>query len=113
MGVTQNKRRNKFIMDRLRDLSSFTKLSEIEIRSSGYVVDTLEAAIWCILNTKSYKECVLKAVNLGNDTDTVGAVVGGLAGIYYGYDNIPKEWSGVLSKRQYIEELCEKLQMVR
>ncbi len=68
-------------MDRLRDLSSFTKLSEIEIRSSGYVVDTLEAAIWCILNTKSYKECVLKAVNLGNDTDTVRAVVGGLAGI--------------------------------
>lgn len=98
---------------RLRDLSSFSKLPEIEIRSSGYVVDTLEAAIWCILNTKSYKECVLKAVNLGNDTDTVGAVVGGLAGIYYGYDNIPKEWLGVLSKRQYIEELCEKLQVVR
>ena len=76
--------------------------------SSGYVVDTLEAAIWCILNTNSYKECVLKAVNLGNDTDTVGAVVGGLAGIYYGIDNIPKEWLDVLAKKQYIKELCEK-----
>ena len=93
----------------MRDLSSFSKLPEIEINSSGYVVDTLEAAIWCLLNSDSYKECVLKAVNLGNDTDTVGAVVGGLAGIYYGSDNIPKEWLEVLSKRDYIEALCGKL----
>lgn len=56
------------------------------IKSSGYVVDTLEAAIWCLLNTDSYKYCVLKAVNLGEDTDTVAAVAGGLAGILYGYD---------------------------
>lgn len=97
---------------RLRNLSDFSKLSEAEIKSSGYVVDTLEAAIWCLLRTNSYKECVLKAVNLGNDTDTVGAVAGGLAGIYYGSDNIPKEWQDVLAKRQYIEELCEKLSKI-
>ena len=77
-----------------------------------YVVDTLEASIWCLLNTNSYKECVLKAVNLGNDTDTVGSVVGGLAGIYYGSDDIPEEWLDVLVRRQYIEELCEKLQKI-
>lgn len=94
---------------RLRNLSDFLNLSANEIKSSGYIVDTLEAAIWCLLNTNSYKECVLKAVNLGNDTDTVGAVAGGLAGIYYGSDDIPKEWLDVLAKRQYIEELCEKL----
>lgn len=93
---------------RLRNLFDFSNLSEKEIKSSGYVVDTLEAAIWCLLNTNSYKECVLKAVNLGDDTDTVGAVVGGLAGIYYGYDNIPKEWLDVLAKRKYIEKLCKK-----
>ena len=97
---------------RLKKLSDFVELSEKNIRSSGYVVDTLESAIWCLLNTNSYKECVLKAVNLGDDTDTVGAVAGGLAGIYYGSDNIPKEWLDVIARRQYIEELCEKLQKI-
>lgn len=98
--------------NRLRNLSSFSNLAEEEIKSSGYVIDTLEASIWCLLNTNSYKECVLKAVNLGNDTDTVGSVVGGLAGIYYGSDDIPEEWLDVLVRRQYIEELCEKLQKI-
>ncbi len=51
-------------------------------------------------------------MNLGDDTDTVGAVVGGLAGIYYGADKIPKEWTTVLARKQYIEELCEKFQML-
>jgi len=70
----------------------FVDIPEENIKSSGYVVDTLEAAIWCLLNTNSYESCVLKAVNLGEDTDTVGAVAGGLAGIYYGFDAIPKKW---------------------
>ena len=56
------------------------------------MIDTLEAAIWCLLNTKTYKDCVLMAVNLGEDTDTVAAVAGGLAGLYYGYEYIPNEW---------------------
>lgn len=73
------------------------------------MVDTLEAAIWCLLNTTNYKECVLKAVNLGKDTDTVAAVVGGLAGLYYGYGDIPEDWRNILVKRAYIEELCDKL----
>ena len=49
------------------------------------MVDTLEAALWCLLNTSSYSEAILKAVNLGNDTDTIAAVTGGVAGIFYGY----------------------------
>ena len=77
-------------------------------KSSGYIVDTLEAAIWCLKTTSSYKECVLKAVNLGDDTDTVAAIAGGLAGALYGYENIPKEWRDTLIKREYIEQLCEK-----
>lgn len=97
---------------RLKDLPSFLKLTESEIRSSGYIVHTLEAALWCLLNTNTYAECVLKAVNLGDDTDTVGAVAGGLAGIYYGTDQIPKEWLTALAKKQYIEELCIKFQML-
>ena len=79
-----------------------------EISSSGYVVHTLEAALWCLLTTNSYKECVLKAVNLGEDTDTVAAVAGGLAGAMYGYDAIPEEWRNTLIRREYIEEMCER-----
>ena len=54
------------------------------IKSTGYVVDTLEAVFWCLANTSSYKECVLAAVNLGGDTDTIAAIAGSAAGIYYG-----------------------------
>ena len=85
----------------------FAKLPDEEIKSSGYVVDTLESAIWCLLNTDDYKDCVLQAVNLGNDTDTVAAVAGGLAGMFYGVDAIPKEWLSQLARRDYIKELCE------
>ena len=96
--------------DRLRDIKSFAALPEAEIRSSGYIVDTLEAAVWCLINTGSFRECILKAINLGDDTDTVGAVAGGLAGIYYGADNIPQEWLAAILKRDYIESLCKGLE---
>lgn len=80
------------------------------IKSSGFVVDSLEASIWCCLHSKSYEEATLKAVNLGEDTDTVGALAGGLAGIHYGIDNIPKKWLDDLVKKDYIEELSDKYQ---
>lgn len=80
-----------------------------DIKSFGYVVATLEAALWCLLTTKSYKECVLKAVNLGDDTDTVAAVAGGLAGALYGFQAIPEEWRNTVIKREYIEILCGKI----
>ena len=88
--------------------SNFEKLRADEIKSSGYVVDTLEAALWCLLTTDNYRDCVLKAVNLGGDTDTIAAVAGGLAGALYGYDGIPEEWRNTLIKREYIEEMCER-----
>lgn len=87
---------------------NFRNLTENEIKSSGYVVDTLESALWCIMNTSSYKECILKAVNLGHDTDTTAAVAGGLAGLLYGLEGIPDEWMDTLVNRDYIEKLCEK-----
>ncbi len=92
--------------ERLRNVEQFKNISKQFIKSSGYVVDTLEAAIWCLLNTESYEQCVLKAVNLGSDTDTVGAVAGGLAGLYYGYDEIPENWLAVIKEREWIESLC-------
>ena len=60
-----------------------SKLSSKEIKSSGYVVDTLEATMWAILTSNTFEESVLKAINLGDDTDTIGALTGGLAGIIY------------------------------
>ena len=91
---------------RLSDLDAFASLKESEIRSSGYVIDTLEAAVWSLIHTDSLEECLLKAVNLGDDSDTVGAVAGGLAGLYYGYEAIPEDWLDTLQKRQWIEEMC-------
>lgn len=86
--------------------SDFKDLDEREIKSTGYVVDTLEAAIWCLLNTSTYEECVLKAVNLGEDTDTVGAIAGSLAGALYGYASIPERFLNALVKKELIENLC-------
>lgn len=86
---------------------NFAALGEDNIKSSGYVLDTLEAALWCLLNTDNYKSLALKAVNLGGDTDTVGAVAGGLAGIFYGAEAIPPEWLATLKRRDYLEKIAE------
>ena len=91
--------------NRLISLSEFKDTPENQIKSTGYVVYTLEAAIWCLVNSSSYEEVILKAVNLGDDTDTVAAITGGLAGLYYGYDNIPDKWKSKLQKREWIESL--------
>ncbi|MEA5582096.1 ADP-ribosylglycohydrolase family protein [Nodularia harveyana UHCC-0300] len=79
-----------------------------EINSGGYVIDTLESSLWCLLNSSSYSETVLKAINLGGDTDTTAAVTGGLAGIYYGADNIPPEWVNKIARKQDIINLAER-----
>ena len=84
-------------------------VDEDNIKSSGYVIDTLEAAIWCILTTNNYKDAVLKAVNLGHDTDTTGAVTGGLAVLIYGLDNIPNEWINTLARKDDIMNLTKCL----
>jgi ADP-ribosylglycohydrolase len=96
------------LFDRLLKYSIYD-LGEEHIQSTGYVIHTLEASIWCLLTTDNYKEAVLKAVNLGGDTDTTGAVVGGLAGLLYGYDNIPEAWVRQLAKAKEIEDLCLRL----
>ncbi len=72
-------------------------------RSGGYVLDTLHAALWCLANTDSFEDCALAAVNLGDDTDTTGAVAGGLAGIVYGIGGIPAEWLEKLRGKGEIE----------
>ena len=82
-------------------------IQEKDISSSGYVVSTLEASLWCSLNYDNYRDAVITAVNLGNDTDTVAAITGGINGIVYGVDSIPTEWLSVLRKSSYLDELCD------
>jgi ADP-ribosylglycohydrolase len=99
---------SKFTRIMRRDISS---LPESEIRSGGFVVDTLEAAFWCFLSTDTYREAALKAVNLGGDTDTTAAVAGGLAGLYYGFgeSGIPQDWIGKLSGVQGVADIADRI----
>ncbi len=103
----------------LTELPEFSRLPDLQdlprekIKSSGYVVDTLEAAFWCLLNTNTYQDCVLTAVNLGEDTDTVAAIAGGLAGILYGIGGelgIPEAWIDQIARKDWIEELCRRFE---
>ena len=95
--------------DRLRDLDKLAQTSVDDIKSSGYVVDTIEASIWSLVTTDSYKNALLRAVNLGLDTDTIGAIAGGLAGLFYGINDdngVPSSWIEDVQKNGMIEEMC-------
>lgn len=83
-------------------------LAESQIGSGGYVLDTLTASLWCLLTTSSFAECVLKAVNLGDDTDTTGCVAGGLAGTFYGMEAIPQEWRAALPRQADLASLFQR-----
>lgn len=82
------------------------------IRSTNYIVDTLEAVLWTFLNTDSFNQAIIGAVNLGDSTDTVGACTGGLAGILYGIESMCPEWRIDLKKYTYIRAMCEKFDEV-
>lgn len=83
-------------------------LKEYEIKSTGYIIDTLEASLYCFLHTENYKSAVLKAVNLGEDTDTIAAITGSMCGLYYGFSDIPSSWIDKLLNTDLIEDTIEK-----
>lgn len=116
-GITEGRRFYEADSEHLTELQYFTRLFDLSvfqrtpldvIMSTGYVVDTIEASVWCLITTDTLKEALLKAANLGLDTDTVAAIAGGLAGLYYGYEAIPEEWLKEIKRRKWIEELCLK-----
>ena len=88
---------------------SFRDKQEGDIRGSGYVVHTLEAALWAFHNSDNFRDGALLAVNLGEDADTTGAIYGQLAGAYYGVDGIPAEWRAVLARAEDITRLATRL----
>jgi ADP-ribosyl-[dinitrogen reductase] hydrolase len=79
------------------------------IRSSGYVIDTLEAALWAVGSSDNFSEAVLKAVNLGDDADTVGAVTAQIAGAIWGYSAIPERWTARLAWKDRLVETATAL----
>lgn len=85
-----------------------SELEETDIKSGGYVIDTLEASFWCLLTTNSYLESVFKGINLGEDTDTTATVIGGLSGFYYGLNEVPDTWIGRLARKNDIMHLSEQ-----
>lgn len=88
---------------------AFLKKSELDIRGTGYVVNSLEAALWCFWTTDDFKQAILQAANLGDDADTTAAICGQVAGAYYGDTGIPEEWLHRLVMRADIEKLAEHL----
>jgi len=94
-------------------LKNFQDKPEQKIRSTGYVLDTLEAALWAFFTTSSFREGAVKVVNLGGDADTVGAVYGGLAGAFYGDEQIPEEWLQEMKRLDLVEAVVGKIIAVR
>lgn len=87
-------------------------VNEDEIESTGYVIDTLEAVLWSFFHADGYRNTILKAINLGGDTDTIAAITGGIAGIYYGINDIPKEWIQSIAKKEELHQMFEKFCVV-
>lgn len=88
--------------------SDISEYSLDDIKSTGYVVDSLEASLWVILNTESFKQAIIGSINLGSDTDTIGAITGSMAGLIYGYESIPDIWLDKLKKKNYLIKLAMK-----
>jgi ADP-ribosyl-[dinitrogen reductase] hydrolase len=88
---------------------SFKMKHPPEIRGSGYVVKTLEAALWAFYRSDSFEEGCLLAVNLGEDADTTGAIFGQLAGAHYGVKGIPEQWLFRLAERAMISSFADRL----
>ena len=93
-------------------LITISNMPKERIRSTGYVLDSLIAALWCFLTTDDYEEAVLTAVNLGDDTDTIAALTGALAGLKYGFDSIPKHWVDQLANKSLIDQIITEFQKI-
>lgn len=96
-------------LSRYASLQDWQATDEDDIKSSGYVVSTLDAALWSFFSTSTFESGALRAVNLGQDADTVGAVYGGLAGAFYGLEAIPSRWVAGLQKRELVDEIASGL----
>lgn len=98
---------NNLVLDIMN--GSYHNKTRDQISSSGYVIDSLEAALWCFWNTDNFRDAILLAANLGDDADTVAAITGQIAGAFYGLDGIPDDWVQKIAKKDRILQLAEDL----
>lgn len=98
---------NNLVLDIMN--GSYQTKTRDEISSSGYVIDSLEAALWAFWNTDNFRDAILLAANLGDDADTVAAITGQIAGAFYGLDGIPDDWVQKIAKKDRILKLAEDL----
>lgn len=91
-----------------RSVSDWTFKTDVDIKSSGWVIDTLESAMWAFFKFETWADGALAVVNLGEDSDSAGAVYGALAGIFYGVEAIPQRWVDAMQNADLIREIAEK-----
>ena len=110
----------KYADETLRDtllkyptLDTWKETPPSSIKSSGYVLHTIEASLWSFFSTSSFEDGAIRAVNLGDDADTVGAIYGGLAGAYYGFDGIPRRWVDDLQRRDLLDGVIRGILKMR
>lgn len=97
--------------EKVRAISSmdFMKLSYEDLTGSGYVIESLESALWCFVNSSSFEDAILLAANIGNDADTTAAVCGQISGAFYGASGVPAKWKEKLTMSQEIDALADEL----
>lgn len=84
-------------------------MNKDNLKSSGYVVDSLQCALWCFINKDNVEDIICEAVNLYGDPDTIGAIAGGLAGVYYGFNAIPDRWKNKIIVKDRLKNIAEML----
>lgn len=92
----------------IADLEFLAKTYD-ELTGSGYVIESLESALWCFMNSTSFEDCILLSANIGNDADTTAAICGQIAGAFYGVDAIPDPWLNKLAMKKQIFEVAHRL----
>jgi ADP-ribosyl-[dinitrogen reductase] hydrolase len=85
------------------------QLSKDQLKPTGYVVDTLICVLWCFINTSSFEDAICEAGNLGGDADTIAAITGGIAGVYYGYDAIPDRWKEKILAKEQLTSIAKRM----
>lgn len=91
-------------------VGNLSELDIDEINSTSFVVDTLESIIWCFIKSDNYKDCIIATTNIGDDTSSIGALTGALAGIYYGTNKIPKDWYDNVRRKDYLTTISEEFE---
>lgn len=97
------------VLEKFHEYNNVLQISIDNLKSTGFVVDTLECALWCFINTSNFEDAVCTAANLGGDADTVAAITGGLAGVYYGYNNIPKKFTDKILIKEDLNIISKKI----